>query len=384
MATSNTLTGLIPTLYTALDVVSREMVGFIPAVTRDAQADRAAIGQKVSSPIAAAGELEDTTPGTNPADSGGTTPTTVDVEITKSKSAPILWSGEEQLSVSQFGVYNTIIANQFMDGMRKLVNAVEVDLALEAVNHASRAYGTAGTTPLGTAGDLSDFAGIAKILDDNGCPTTDRQMVFNSSAMANLRGKQSVLFKVNESGRDDMLRNGMTDRVQNFAIRQSAGFAAHTPGTGASYQTNLAAGYAIGATSIALDTGSGTVLAGDVVTFTGDTNKYVVGTALTGGSIVLNDPGLEKALADNIAMAVGSAYTPNVGFNRTALVLAARAPAVPDGGDAADDAMIITDPVSGLSFEVRVYRQYRRVKYEICLAWGVKAVKSEHIALLLG
>ena len=38
---ANTLTNLIPDLYTALDVVSRELVGMIPGVTRDASGDRA-------------------------------------------------------------------------------------------------------------------------------------------------------------------------------------------------------------------------------------------------------------------------------------------------------------------------------------------------------
>lgn len=379
---ANTLTGLIPTLYEALNTVSREMVGFIPAVRRDSNAERAAVGQTVRVPLGEAGELEDINPGATPANSGDTTVGSTDVTITKSKAAPVRWNGEEQLAVGSNGTYNQVLADQFTDAMRKLVNAIEVDIALAAIQGASRAYGTAGTSPFGTAGDLSDFAGIAQILDDNGAPVVDRQLVLGSPAMANLRGKQSVLFKVNEAGSSDMLRDGITDRVQGFALRNSAGLKGHAKGAGTGYL--LAGAAAAGLRNLAVDTGSGSIKAGDIITINGDTNKYVVGADATSSLITLNRPGLLQAGADDAAITVGNSYNPNVAFSRGAVVLAARAPAVPTGGDSADDAMTLTDPVTGLTFEVRVYRQYRQVKYEVCMAWGAAVVKSEHVALLLG
>ncbi len=384
MATSNTLTGLIPTIYTALNTVSREMVGFIPAVRRDVNADRAALNQVVRSPIGEAGDLEDIAPGATPAASGGTTVQYTDVTITNSKAAPILWSGEERLSVGPNGVYNTVLADQFMDGMRKIVNAIEIDLAVKAKTSASRAYGTAGTTPFGTAGDLSDLAEARKILEDNGAPTTDLQAVLNSAAVANLRGKQSVLFKVNEAGSSDMLREGMTDRLQGFAVRNSAGLKLHTKGTGSGYLINMGSGLAVGGTAVTVDTGSGTILAGDIVTFAGTSTKYVANSALATNVFNLGKPGALALEADNDAITVGNNYTPNMVFSRNALVLACRAPALPDGGDSADDRMTVTDPISGLMFEVSLYRQYRQVKIEIALAWGTGAPKPEHIATLLG
>ncbi|WP_342049883.1 MULTISPECIES: P22 coat - protein 5 family protein [unclassified Cupriavidus] len=383
-AGANVLTPLIPTLFEALNVVSREMVGFIPAVSRDSNAERAAVGQTVRVPIGEAGALEDIVPGATPASSGDTTPGYADIVITKSKAAPIRWNGEEQKAVGATGTYNKILADQFADGLRKIVNAMEVDLAIAAKIGASRAYGTAGTTPLGSAGDLSDLAGVAKILDDNGAPVVGRQIVFNSASIANLRGKQSVLFKVNEAGSSDMLRNGMTDLLQNMAVRYSAGIAQHVKGTGASYVTSGAT--AAGVRDIVLATGTGTVLAGDVATFAADgVNKYIVGAGVAApGTISLNRPGAQILIPTGNALTVGNSYTGNYAFSRNAIVLACRAPAVPEGGDSADDAMTITDPVTGLSFEVRVYRQYRQVKFEICMAWGTAVIKSEHIATLLG
>jgi len=66
------------------------------------------------------------------------------------------------------------------------------------------------------------------------------------------------------------------------------------------------------------------------------------------------------------------------------LLLAARAPAMPAGGDDADDVITVTDPVSGLTFQVAMYRQYRQVKIEIGLAWGVAAPNNKFCGLLLG
>ena len=59
-------------------------------------------------------------------------------------------------------------------------------------------------------------------------------------------------------------------------------------------------------------------------------------------------------------------------------------PARPEEGDQADDVMMVTDPRSGMSFEVALYKQYRQVQYEISAAWGVQNFKPEHSAILLG
>ena len=67
-----------------------------------------------------------------------------------------------------------------------------------------------------------------------------------------------------------------------------------------------------------------------------------------------------------------------------ALHIAMRPPAMPEGGDSADDSMMFNDPRSGIPFELLVYRGYKKVRWEIGMAWGVKLNKSAHAALLLG
>ena len=80
---ANTLTGLIPSMYNALDVVSRELTGMIPAVTLDATHTRAAVGQQVVSPVTPAAAATDITPNVTPPNDGDQTIGNTVMTITK-------------------------------------------------------------------------------------------------------------------------------------------------------------------------------------------------------------------------------------------------------------------------------------------------------------
>tara|TARA_R110000851_G_scaffold18373_1_gene57819 strand:- start:489 stop:1631 length:1143 start_codon:yes stop_codon:yes gene_type:complete len=377
----NTLTGLIPEIYEALDIVSRELTGMIPSATLNASANTAAVGQAIRVDIEPEGNGGDVTPAMVVPDPTGQTSGFTDIIITKSRFREFGFNGEDQKGLNTGAGYGTVRANRIAQAIRKLTNEVEADLCgLQSTF--SRAHGTAGTTPFGTANDYTDASNALKILKDNGAPLQDNQLVINTAAGVNFLGKQSA---VNAAGTDSMLRQGVLLDVNGMPIRESAQINTPAIGGGTSY-TSHASGFPVGTTSITLITGSGTVLAGDVVTFAGDTNKYVVTTGVTAaGALVIAAPGLVQALpAAAKALSIVAASARNMAFNRSAIVLAARAPARPLEGDMAVDVTSITDPRSGLTMEFAMYPGYRKVRYEVALAWGVKNIKPEHTALLLG
>jgi len=381
----NTISSIVPDIYEALDVVSRELTGLIPAVTMNASAERAGINQNIVVDVEPAGNVSNITPAMTVPDPTGQTSGSTVIQITKSRAAEFGFIGDDQKKLNTGPGYLSVRANKIAQAIRAVANEVESDLAgLQATF--SRAYGTAGTTPFGTANDYTDASNVLKILKDNGSPQSDNQLVINTAAGANFIGKQSA---VNSAGTDSMLRQGVLLDLAGMPLRESAQIADFTAGTGSSATTDDS-GYAVGATVLTLaSAGTGTLLAGDVVTFAGDSNKYVITSGDAdvsgGGTITLAAPGLRVAMsAATKAITVVASSARNMAFNRSALVLAARAPARPEEGDMAEDVIVITDPRSGLSMEFAMYKGYRKVRYEVGLAWGVKNIKPEHTALLLG
>lgn len=379
----NVLNNLAADLYRAADVVGRELVGFVPSSTLNtAEGQRVAKGGIVRSHFTRTPTVGSTYAPSMTVPEG--TDQTVDnktLTVNQYASVQIPWTGEDVRHVNNGIGYETIYGDQLAQAMRAISNTIEAYVAGVVKAGSSRAFGTAGTTPF--ASNFNEVAELRQILVDNGCPMDNQvTLVINSLAGTKLRNL-AQLQKVSEAGGSELLRQGTLLDLQQIMIKESAGISTHTKGTGSGYLVNSAA-ITAGTTTIPADTGTGTLLAGDVVTFAADTvNKYVVGTTLSGGSFALGAPGTRVAIADNNAITIGNNYTPNLAFHKSAVEVVCRAPELP-AVEAAIDVMDVTDPWSGLTFQVAVYAGYQKSMIEVRCFYDAIVWKSNHVATLLG
>lgn len=342
---ANTLTAIQPLLFSAARAVPRELTGIVGHVNRDfndkgvAKGDTVTVSVAPVATVSSYSEAQTFTAGTDRTASSAT------LTLNQSKVSSFNLTAEQERSLGNGGTADDFLAQTLQQHFRAHVNAMESYVWTVARAAASRATGTPGTDPFAT--DQKPLADALKILLDNGAGNMELGAIISTTAGANLR-KVSNLFKVNEAG-DTMVKTGVLGNLYGFDIRESAAVTTVTKGTGSGYLVNNGAGYAVGATSIAVDTGTGTILAGDVITFAADTtNKYVVKTALTGGVVVLQEPGLLVAIPDNNAITVANTATGNLCLRKDAVVLVARPGLQPAGGGI--EQMTIADPQTGLSF----------------------------------
>lgn len=373
---ANTLTALQPVLFSAAKDVSAEPFGAVGAINMTFDDKGVAKGDVVKVPVAPTRAASDFTPAAAASVGADATADDIEVQITKTRKVSWHLTGEQMRSLENGGNAQEWVRQLTMQGMRTLRNEAEADCVVAIYTGASRASGTAGTNPFASA--LTPLADARKILRDNGAPMADLQFVGDTTSEANLL-KLGVVLDASQAGSDAERRDGILRRQYGFQMRTSAGIDLHTKGTGTSYQ--LSAAGAIGDTTISVDTGSGTLLAGDIVTIAGTSDKYVANTALSGGSFTIGRPGLIAAEADNDAITIGNNYTPNLCFERSAVVGVMRPPLIPANPTITQ--MLVSDRM-GMTYLMLDIAQYGQRTWELHLAWGFKAVNSEQIALLLG
>lgn len=379
----NVLNNLAADIYKAADIVGREQVGVIPSVTINGGSEAVALNDVVRSHFTRTPTVGTITPSMTIPEGTDQTVDNKTLVMDQTASVKIPWTGEEIRHVNNGAGYSTIYGDQIAQAIRAICNQIEIFTWQAAYKGASRAFGTPGTNPF--ASNFNAVSEIRQILIDNGMPD-DGQTTLAINTVSGTRMRQlAQLQQVNTSGNDQLLRQGTLLDLHRLMIKESLAPIPVTKGTGASYTTTTA-GFAVGTTQIPLITGTGTILAGDTVTFAGDTNKYVVETGIAApGTLVLAAPGLRQAIpAAATAVTVGNTATPMVAIHKRAIELAIRPMAVPDGGDAAVDRLTVSDPYSGLSFDVSAYKGYKKAMFDVSCVYGVKAWKSDFIAQLLG
>lgn len=380
-----TLTGYTELIYEARDIVCREPVGFADSVLINSGSEGVSINGTVKSFVAGEPTLNTThSPAMTVPAADDISSTVEEMTIGQVARVSIPLKGETVRQLNNTVGRQNFVNNILAQSIRKLVNAIESHVGTVAKNGASRAVGTAGTTPFSSSHALIPQAN--EILTVNGAPEDgQRSLVISTGAATNLKTLAHI-YKVNEAGSSETLRSGALLDIDGVQIKQSRGVASHTKGTGASYLVNQT-GLVTGSTTVSADTGTGTILAGDVISFAsgaGSGHNYVVNAALSGGSLALAKPGLLGAIADNNAITVGNSYTANILFHRSAIELVMRPPAMPDGGDMAEDRMTVLDPKSGLVFEVALYKGYGMNMMEIVCYYQAKVWKPEFVATVLG
>ena len=263
-----------------------------------------------------------------------------------------------------------------------LCDYVDLQIWTALKNGASRAVGTAGTTPFAS---LAVTLAAMEELNKNKASRTNRHVVFDPAAETNLLSLTAFASSDFVTDLDAMTEGTLgTNRRIGAQWWQNQNVGDHTAGGGTSYLVNDAS-LAVGDTVIAADTGSGTILVGDVVTFTADsTNKYVVTSALSGGSFSIGSPGLRVAIPDNNAITVTSAsstHVANVAFEQQSIAFASR-PMQASAATITQQSM--TDDVSGLTIRLEVSRQHKQDAWSFDVLFGTAVVQADGVIQILG
>lgn len=180
--------------------------------------------------------------------------------------------------------------------------------------------GTAGTTPSA----MSDLAAARKFLNKAKAPMGNRYAVWDVEADAKFT-EIANLFKVNEAGTTETLREGEIGRVYGLDNFMTQAIEQHTPGATGSPAIDGAA--TKGATTIHIDGLTTAFTVGDTFKIASDNTVYTVnkvGTLSSGEMDVDITPALQANAADDATITVGAAATNNLVFHRDAIVFVTR------------------------------------------------------------
>lgn len=200
-----------------------------------------------------------------------------------------------------------------------------------------------------------------------------------------LRAFQDVNFAV--SAED--VRAGRTPNKLGFMWTMDQHIPTHTSTPLTSGAATVNGSHTAGATSVSIAkaTTPSDLVEGDIITFAGHDQTYVVTadtTLAVGNTPVPISPALQVDLAGGEAVDLKASHVVNLAFHRDAIAFATRTleDEIPAGlGSIVQSA---ADPVSGLTLRLEVTRQHKRTNWSFDILYGANVVRPELGARLAG
>lgn len=379
MPVSNDLSKVIPTLFAQGFQVLRSNTKMPRLVNKSFSADAREKGDTIQIPLASAIATTDVVPGAYANDPGNIAPTTASIVLDQWKEAAFVLNEKEVANA-----INGIVPLQIKAAAASLANAINADL-FSKYKKVYGYVGTAGTTPFAS---IADAVAARKTLSTQLAPEQDRVVVIDPSAEANALSL-SAFNQYLASGDKDVITNGSLGRKLGFDWHMDQVVPTHTSTALSAGAATVNGAHSVGAltVSIAKATNSSPLVAGDIISFAGDAQTYTVvadATLAVGNTNVSILPALKVAKSGGEAMTLRASHVVNLAFHQEAFGFASRTLVDQRVGSGADDSMVLTDDVSGLTMRLTYRQEHHRTRFAFDVLWGAALVRPELACRIAG
>ena len=405
---ANTLTTIMPKILARGLIVLRERCIMPRLVNGDYALDAKKKGSTIDVEVPTTVGTRDVSPSNTPPTSVDHTADTVQIELSNwRQNDPIYLTDKDYGEIEARAGHLPMKLQEAIKGLASDVNQSIHAKYKGALRGVFGVTGTAGTTPFGSTTTATQ---ARKILNKQLCPKSDRRGVLDFDAeaaaleLAAFADAEKIASSVVKIEGDIGRKFGLDWAADDEVTTHTAGTIAATGAPSGRVCAAVGAGV-VGDTTVDVDNGAstavtGTIVLGDIVSFAGHSQTYVVianaasgqyaaeaytfaANAVSGLAIY---PALKAAVADNEVMTVVATHVVNLAFHRDAFAFAQR-PLLDPGkelGLAGTNIMTMQDPQTGIILRLEVSRQHKQVAWEFDLLWGAELVRPELACRILG
>ncbi|MCK5606319.1 hypothetical protein KAR91_30745 [Candidatus Pacearchaeota archaeon] len=388
MALSNDIAALVPTLLARGLMVLRSRVLMTQLVNLDYSEDAKGKGDTIDVPVSGAKTATDVTPSANQTEPSNTTITKVQVPLDQHKSADFGLVDSDLLKIAANQNFIPLEMDECFQALATAINATVFQQYKGVYGY----VGTAGTTPFGST--TADAVNARKVLNQQRAPLMNRRGVldFDAEATALALAEFSDAEKV---GSGDVKLTGEIGRKFGIDWYADDDVPTHTAGTlggtGVDTVAKASTAQAVGLKAVVSTVGATNAMAlleGDIITFAGDSQTYVLTADAAGAAttdVTLNiEPGLKVALVGSEVISLKATHVSNLVFHRDAFALALRSLGGEVNLTQSANMFTLADPATGLVMRLELIRQSKQWKWELDALWGAKLVRPELACRIAG